>query len=247
MTIIIAATAFIMLGASLILAEVLIARHGIEPYKGNPSGQLQQYGPAIGYRLNLLVLGDSTGAGQGAAYPEGIAVKGARCLSEDRPVTLKNIAVSGATVGDVVDEQLLRIGDFKPDIVLVSAGANDVTKLSPASRVERNLVFLTDELRRRNPAVKIFLTGAPDMGSPPRLLQPLRALMGWRAEQLNTTFRRVVERTDTRFIPIAEKTGPLFRADPGLFSEDRFHPNARGYQVWSEVICSVLETELGTR
>jgi len=42
------------------------------------------------------------------------------------------------------------------------------------------------------------------------------------------------------FAPIAEKTGPLFRADPSLFAADRFHPNDRGYATWIPVLNEAL-------
>jgi lysophospholipase L1-like esterase len=34
-------------------------------------------------------------------------------------------------------------------------------------------------------------------------------------------------------VDLAARTGPVFRADPGTLSEDRFHPSADGYDLWA--------------
>jgi len=47
------------------------------------------------------------------------------------------------------------------------------------------------------------------------------------------------------FAPIADRTGPLFRRDRTLFSDDRFHPNDRGYATWTAVINEALDRALG--
>ena len=190
--------------------------------------------------LTYVVLGDSTAAGVGAPYDDGIAVQTAKHLRQSRPVTLHNFGVSGARMRDVVEDQLPKALAVRPDLVLVSAAANDVTHLTSIPSMRRRLREIVTRLRAVNPAVKIVVTGAPDMGSPPRIPWILRPIASLRTKMINRMFRSEVTRLGLVFAPIAERTGPLFRRDRTLFDADRFHPNSRGYATWTEVLNEAL-------
>lgn len=198
-----------------------------------------------GDALHYLVLGDSTAVGEGGTYANGIAVRTARHLAaRGRRVILKNLGVSGAQMADVRREQLPRIDGFKPDVVLLAAGANDVTHLTTARSLERDLQRVIDALVAVNPRVRIVLTGAPDMSTPPRIPRLLRGLAGRRTNAFNRVFRKKAERDGVTFAPIAEETGPLFERDETLFDADEFHPNDRGYATWIPVINRALDDSM---
>jgi lysophospholipase L1-like esterase len=194
--------------------------------------------------LRYLILGDSTVVSEGGTYDQGIALQTARALARNRRVELLNLAVSGARVRDVLHEQLPRIGTFRPDVILLDAGANDVTHLTSAASVEKDLQQILDRLIALNCDVRIVVTGSPDMSTPPRIPRLLRGLAGRRTTVLNRVFRRQVERYHLTFAPIAEETGPLFAQDKTLFSDDAFHPNDRGYATWTAVITPALDHAL---
>lgn len=194
-----------------------------------------------GEPLAYLILGDSTAVNVGGTAGKGIAVETARHLAITRRVSMKNLAVSGAQTSDVLNEQLPRLAGFRPDVVLLDVGANDATHLTSAGSLGRDLEKIIAELIAIHCDVKIVVTGAPDMSTPPRIPRLLRGLSGWRSDALNQVFRREVERHGLTFAPIAEETGPLFARDRSLFSEDEFHPNDRGYQTWIDVINPALD------
>jgi lysophospholipase L1-like esterase len=171
------------------------------------------FGPALSY----VVLGDSTAAAQGAAYEDGIAVMTARALAKTRTVILRNFSVSGAKTADVLIEQLPAVEDARPDLVLISVGANDVTHLTRIGAVEYSLVRIIHRLRAANAHVVIVLTGSPDMGAPPRVPRLLRPIAGWRTQQLNRMFESVAAANGVTFAPIAWATGRFFRQDHSLF------------------------------
>ena len=201
--------------------------------------------PISAQPLHYLVLGDSTAAGVGGRYEEGIAVLTAARLGERREVAMTNLAVSGARVRDVLREQLPRLDGARPELVLLSVGANDVTHLTPVRSMQRDLREVVRELRAVNPEVAIVITGSPDMGSPPRIPRLLRGIASWRTKQVNRMFRAEGEALGLTFAPIAEKTGPLFRRDRSLFAADRFHPNERGYGTWVPVLNEALDEASG--
>jgi lysophospholipase L1-like esterase len=212
----------------------------------NPTRDTRQFGvsgPTIAY----AVLGDSTAAGQGAPYEDGIAVLTARRLAETRIVRLTNFAVSGAMTRDVLDGQLPAAERARPDLVLISVGANDVTHLTSIRSVRSNIVQIIRRLRTANPDVAIVMTGSPDMGAPPRVPGVLRPFAAWQTRRINRMFESVARANDVTFAPIASTTGPLFRQDHSLFADDRFHPNDRGYATWLPALDRALDDALGRR
>lgn len=197
--------------------------------------------------MRYLILGDSTAAGRGADYQQGIALGTARHLASNRRVELVNLAVSGATVRDVLKDELPRAGDRKADLVLLDVGSNDVTHLTSARSIRRDLDEILRVLLAGNCEVKIVVTGSADMGSPPRIPFFLRGIAAARSRRINEIARRAVAAHDLTFAPIAERAGPAFRSDPTLFAADRFHPNERGYALWTAVLNDALDDALANQ
>jgi lysophospholipase L1-like esterase len=116
---------------------------------------------ASGLNLTYVVLGDSTAAGIGGTYASGIAVSTARHLAQHNTITMTNLAVSGARMSDVRRHQLPMAEALRPDVVLLSAGANDVTHLSAIRSMRADLRVIVGALRAANPDVRIVITGSP--------------------------------------------------------------------------------------
>jgi lysophospholipase L1-like esterase len=190
--------------------------------------------------LTYVVLGDSTAAAVGTDYASGIAVRTATELAARRTVTMVNLGVSGARMRDVREKQLPAAVALRPDVVLLSAGANDVTHLTTIRSMRADLRAIVRGLTAANPGVRIVITGSPDMGSPPRIPRLLRGIATCRTRQVNRMFRAEAETDGLLFAEIAEKTGPQFRRDHSLFAADRFHPNDRGYATWLPVLNEAL-------
>ncbi len=232
--------------ALIVAVEIVLARKDPPPPFTNPDRVPVSFGMGED-ALRYAVMGDSTAAGQGAPEDQGIAVSTAGALAVTRPVTLLNTGVSGATMEGVAADQLPAVIAFKPDLVLLSAGANDVTKLTPRREMMHVLERIVLELRRANPNVRIVITGAPEMGSVPRFLPPLSNLARARTAHVNRGFERTATRLGLGFARIAEETGPQFDRNKGLFASDRFHPNADGYHSWATVIVPELQAALADK
>jgi lysophospholipase L1-like esterase len=146
-----------------------------------------------------------------------------------------------------VNKQVSEVASFKPDIVLIAVGANDVTHLTNVNSVCDLLGQAVTRLRAANPEVRIIVTGSPDMGSVPRFAQPVRWIAGKQTERLNKQIVDMAHKEQVVFAPIAEQTGPLFRAHPELFAADKFHPTNDGYRLWVPVIERALDQALSER
>lgn len=212
---------------------------------GGPAGPTSAASAAA--PLHVVWLGDSTAAGVGAssateALPRQVAA------GLERPVQLTVFAVSGARLSDVIDNQLPKLlalpAEQTPDIVLVSVGANDVTHLTSTNTFRSQYLGLLDRLPKGSSAI---LLGVPDMGSSPRFAQPLRWLVGWRANTLDAVVENMREQ-GADYVNIADFTGPAFSADPQrYFAADEYHPNDEGYVLWTKTVLPVVKWRLFKR
>ena len=217
---------------AVVAVEVQLARRG--PMLGDVPLELSgRVGEATGLPLDVVWLGDSTAAGVGALSPAA-ALPTVVAAALDRPVDLTVLARSGATVADVVEDQLPLVAGLDPEVVFVSVGANDVTHVTGREAFERSYRRLVERLP---PGAEVVMLGVPDMGAIPRLAQPLRALVGFRGRQLDEVVRDVAGTTGSTYVDIAGKTGPEFRDDPDrYFAADRYHPSEEGYRLWADAV-----------
>ncbi|MGI9120168.1 MAG: SGNH/GDSL hydrolase family protein [Acidimicrobiales bacterium] len=193
--------------------------------------------------LRALWLGDSTAAGVGAS---GAMAALPTLVAEGlgRPVELSVVARSGATVADVVDDQLpLARSGLSPEVIFVSVGANDVTDLTSRADFEESYSRLVQGLPD---GARVVVLGVPDMGAIPRLAQPLRALAGWRGQALDRVVRSVAQASASAYVDIGGETGPAFRAQPRrFFAGDDFHPSDEGYRRWADAVLDVARPVVG--
>ena len=231
---------------ALLVAEVLWALRGPDAVAyTQPPTTPERFGPSAGDAQRLVVMGDSTAVGQGAAYRDGIAVGAAAHLARRGAVDLLNVAKSGARWADVRTRQAGRAARFVPDVALIAAGANDVTHLTTTGSITSDLRRTVAALRAVNPDVAVVLTGSPGLGVVPRFAQPLRWVAGRRTQQVNAAIARTAADLGVTLAPVAERTSAQFAADRTLFAADDFHPSARGYATWRPVIAEALNQAAG--
>ncbi len=223
-----AAVGLPLVAAAVIGVEVELARRG-----SNLDDVELTYEQGSGGELETAVwIGDSTAYGVGVS-DGGDAV--ASRVARERNERVVMLAVSGATLDQVLDEQVPLVEAESPDVVYLSVGANDVTHFTRRDRFESTYLRL---LRALPEGVPVVVLGVPDMGAPPRLAQPLRAIAGFRGRQLDRVVKRVVaEHPSATYVDIAGPTGPPFRRQPQrYFAADRYHPSAEGYRLWADAV-----------
>lgn len=214
--------------------EVQLARMGPDLHDRPLDHDGRIGGP--GMPLRMVWLGDSTAAGVGASSPER-AIPRRVAVALQRPVQLTDLAVSGARVADVGD-QLSRLDELQPDVVLFSIGANDAVHLTSRHAFRSRYRRLVDRVPR---GALVVLLGVPDMGAPPRFAQPLRGLAGWRGRQLDEIARAVARDAGALYVDIAGETGPTMRSDTArYFAGDHYHPSDAGYALWAAAVLQQL-------
>ncbi len=189
--------------------------------------------------LRLAVLGDSIGYGTGAARAADslgprlvAALEGADVRAEYRV-----FAVPGAVSADLA-AQVDRARAWRPQLVVVVIGANDLTHLVPAERAASALGAAVRALRAAG--AQVVLAPAPDLSIVPHVPPFLREIVRAGSAVLRAAQVRVVRAEGGLLADADGATSAAFAADPGLFSVDRFHPSSAGYAVIARALAPVV-------
>ncbi|MFI0482462.1 SGNH/GDSL hydrolase family protein [Actinomadura sp. 9N215] len=232
----------------LVVAEAKLARRIIEATpNGDPPPSDGLYGGAFGSTpLSLVMIGDSTAAGLGVHTPEetpaALLATGLSAIA-DRPVRLTNVARSGAR-SPSLRGQVDRALQTRPDIAVIMIGANDVTGRIPPADSVRHLADAVERLRAVGSHVVVGT--CPDLGSVKPLMPPLRWIARRASRQLAAAQTIAAVERGARSISLGDLLGREFAADPlSMFSEDRYHPSARGYAAAAAAVLPSIASALG--
>lgn len=234
----------LLLTLFLVIPEVLYIRYtGITVPAPSIPREIQTFGET-GAPLRYVVMGDSTTISQGGTYENGFAIQSARHLAQKYKVTFLNTGISGATAQSVKEVQLDQAVKFKPDVVLLAVGANDVTHRTPLATVNANLQVIIDQLRQANPRIVIVFTRSPAVDAVTRFPFGAKQLVRNQVERFNKYLEPLIARSNVIVAPIAEDTRQAFLDNPSLLAADKFHPNDSGYALWTPVITKALDRAL---
>ncbi|HEU5030074.1 MAG TPA: SGNH/GDSL hydrolase family protein [Spirillospora sp.] len=232
----------------LLVAEAKLARKIIQATpNGDPPVADGLYGGAFaGPPLSLVMLGDSTGAGLGVHTAEetpGAMLASGLAAIAGRPVRMTNVARSGARSAELAG-QTDRALQARPDLAVIMIGSNDVTGRVPPGTSVR---YLSDAVvRLRAAGCQVVVGTCPDLGTIKPLMQPLKWIARRASRQLAAAQTIAVVEHGARSVSLGDLLGHEFAADPiSMFSEDRYHPSARGYAAAAAAVLPSMAHALG--
>ena len=187
----------------------------------------------------LAVLGDSIAWGQGAARerdrPASRLAEGLQLRGHD--VEARVFAVPGARSSGL-DAQVRDALAWRPALVVVVIGANDLTHLEP---VEPAVRALADAVRRlRAAGAQVVVAPAPDLSAVPHVPVFLREVVRSAGAAFREQQVAAVLAEGGRVADPDQRASRAFATDPSLFSADRFHPSSAGYAVIADSLLPVL-------
>ncbi|MFO1303639.1 MAG: GDSL-type esterase/lipase family protein [Burkholderiales bacterium] len=188
----------------------------------------------------VLVVGDSTGVGTGAARPED-SIAG-RLAARFPNVTIVNRSANGARTLDVLT-QLAAEGPGRYDMVLVHAGGNDVIRRTPLRALAPQVDVLMGAARRLSP--NVIVTSLPNLGLVPMLFRPLSWWASRRSRQVTMLYEAAARRHGAYYADFFFERGTCpFAKDPARFyARDGLHPSGDLYGYVFERLMESLPIE----
>lgn len=197
-----------------------------------PDAALPWAGELTGPRpIRLLVLGDSTAAGVGAATQlEALPGRLADALHArtGRGIRWRAVGKNGATAREIIDRYLDDALAEPADLLFLSVGANDAMTMRGTTAFVRDVRRILDAFDARNPGAFVLMSSLPVFGRF-SLPQPLRTALYRHSLALEAAARIVV---DGRANALMSNDPPPYAED--FWAPDLFHPSASGYRDWAD-------------
>jgi len=145
-----------------------------------------------------------------------------------------NRGISGSMLADNVQSVYRIVLPYKPPVVVIYAGENDLVEGETPERVLHDYQTFASIVHRKLPATRVVFVSIKPSIARDSLMGKIRE-----TNRLISNFTR----TDKRlgyvdvFTPMLDPSG---RPRRELFLEDGLHMNARGYAIWRDRIMPVL-------
>lgn len=194
--------------------------------------------------LSLLTVGESPVAGVGVTtHEEAITGQLAQALSGALrcPVHWSAYGKNGVTAGEALEQVLPRIPEAPVDVALVAFGVNDTTAFRPVVTWRRDLAAVLRTLDMRCKPGLVIVSGVPPIAHFPALPQPLRWVMGLKAQALDAAARDLAAATPrSLYVRLSLDT-----RDPALMASDGYHPSALGCKAWAALVADACTASVG--
>ena len=152
-----------------------------------------------------------------------------------RHVELQNPAVNGYRTDDLIAEELPLLAAFRPTLVTLLIGANDIVAGSPEDRYRDQLRLIHRRIAAETAGAKVYALPQPDWSlSRAGASFGERGTIAARIERFNQVAREEAERTAATYVDIF----PLMRDQMrrGMLAPDGLHPSAAAYAEWAAAL-----------
>jgi len=191
--------------------------------------------------IKYIALGDSLTYGMGTenqaeSFPALLAEK---LSSSTTTVETVNLGVPGETSAGLLRDQLTEAVKQNPQMITLLIGVNDIHNRVSKDIYEKNLSAIVKILTEKTSA-KIYLINLPDLGTNNLILPPYNLYFDARTKEFNEIISSVAKEYNLSLIDIYQSK-TIFKHDKLYYSADQFHPSAKGYELWTNLIYDQLQ------
>ena len=190
----------------------------------------------------ILVLGDSTAFGTGAAHPENSTA--GRLAARYPDAAVVNLAVNGLRIAGLLD-LLKTIHEKTPyDLILIQIGANDIIRLTPLREIETGI----NEVLARTALLgqKVIILHSGDVGEAPLFPWYFRGWLSRRSRAVREIYIRAAPAHGAEYVDLIDSpVAHQLRENTKIYyANDLLHLTDEGYGLWFEEIQKHLEPHL---
>jgi acyl-CoA thioesterase-1 len=186
-----------------------------------------------------VAIGDSTVEGIGASKPErNFASLIYASLKQDiKNAVYYNLGIAGDRVEDVLEKQVEQAIEAKPDLVVISVGANDVLQRKGLGNFEKQYKELLDKLNKTK--ALIVVASVPDLSLAPVVPKLAGPYFKIQVPRFNGVIKKLAKKHGTIFVDLYSQS-KLFHGYKELISQDGLHPSDAGYALWANTIITKI-------
>lgn len=172
----------------------------------------------------------------GVLFVGSSSIRGWRTVARDFPdLRTINRGFGGSHLEDVLHYMPQVVFPYKPKLIVLYAGENDLTAGKPVDRVFADYKRFVSEVHAKLPKTRIIYVSAKPSPSRWNLAQVFT--------ELNDRIGRETEK-DKRLM-FVDVWAPMLGADgkpkETIFQADRLHMNPEGYKIWRETLLPAIQ------
>ena len=189
-----------------------------------------------------VALGASDAVGVGADHPssEGWVPLVGNELPESPQ--LINLGISGATLGDVISQELPVAIDARPDWVSIWPGVNDLRQDVSLKTFTSQLNAILNQLNRETLAHVIVLN-IPDLRLVPAFAEVDQTTLDQTVRQWNDAIAQAVRQHNAILVDLYGNSQEV-AGHPQDISSDGFHPSTAGYRRIADLVRKTVRTDV---
>lgn len=197
----------------------------------------KDWGPEV---KKMVVMGDSLMAGVGSSTEEGsMGYVIAKSQSQNENIALINLAFPGVGVEDVLDRQVKKAIEEKPDYVVLMIGINDIQNKKGENLFRNYYSQILQKLTTQTNA-KITPVNIPYIGSDKILYPPWNTIFDLQIKKFNKIILELALQNNLKVVELYPHFKKDFTKSSDFYSLDQFHPSDNGYKLWGEYIYANL-------
>jgi acyl-CoA thioesterase I len=188
--------------------------------------------------LRYVALGDSFTIGTSVAAAERWPNQLVEQL--DGIDLVANLGVNGYTSGDVIDDEVPRLPELRPELLSLLIGVNDVVQAVPETTYRGNVADILDALTGAVGANRVLVVTTPDYTVTPAGADYGDPMTQSAAIRRNNAIN--TELAGARGIAVVDIYDLSLRAasDRSLVADDGLHPSGAQYALWVERIAPAV-------
>ena len=180
--------------------------------------------------VKILILGDSTAVGTGASSAkDSIAGR----LAKDFPQSeIRNLGKNGGLISDV-KAQILSVKNEHFDLIIISAGGNDVWSFTSLKSINNHLTTVFSVAKEISNG-KVFFLVYNNLGDAPIFPKIISFFLRIRTASIQRQIMTTAARLNVPIINLFtdNENNPFTKSPKTLFAADGIHPSSKGYHLW---------------
>ena len=165
------------------------------------------------------------------------SIRGWRTLADDFPgFETLNRGFGGSHLEDVIHYAPQIVYPYKPKLIVLYAGENDLTAGKPVDSVFADFRRFISDVHEKSPKTRvIYISAKPS---------PARWKLAPVFSELNSLIKREIEK-DRRlhFVDIwTPMLSPDGKPNEAIFLADKLHMNADGYRIWRQTLLPAVQS-----